>query len=341
MGKSKELTNTQRIEIIRLKAEGYSQRQIGNQVGCDHTTVSYTLKKYKAEKTVSNLYRSGRPMISTPRDQRALVAMVKENRRTSSTDLALQWKLSNGQIASPQTVRKVLCDVGLMWRPAAKKPRITKAHKKKRLEFCKLHKSWTKLRWRDVLWSDEMNVERDNRKGRIMLRRTTDEKYSPDCIVERTRKGSGSIGIWACMNYNGVLFFRLYQGRLNSERYTEILGNEMLPALDLIGDRQNTIFQQDNAPCHTAGIIKDFFKENNIVVLDWPANSPDLNPIENLWSWLDIQLSKRVIGTLDELRAVIIDILSNVPLEICHNLVDSMPNRINECLTVKGGMTRY
>ena len=137
-----------------------------------------------------------------------------------------------------------------MWRPAAKKPRLTHDHIKQRIEFCQRHKTWSKLRWRDVVFSDEMNVEVDSRKNRVMLRRKSDEKYNSDCIVERTKQGSGSIGIWACMTYTGVKFFKLFSGRLNAEAYLEILENYLVPSLDILDEKEHALFQHDNAPCH-------------------------------------------------------------------------------------------
>ena len=279
--------------------------------------------------------------ISTIRDQRSLINAVKKDRRMTSSQLAVEWTLANGKTASAATVRRLLQEHDLMWRPACKKPRLTPNHLKQRLEFCKAHEKWSKLRWRDVVFSDEMNVEVDSRKNRVMLRRTTEEKYKADCIVERTKQGSGSIGIWACMSYDGVKFFKLFQGRLNASSYEEILENYLMPSLDLMDDKEFTIFQQDNAPCHTAKRITEFFAENNVKTLKWPANSPDLNCIENLWSWLDTKLSKMRIGNVDELKLAICDLLTNVPVQIFHNLVDSMPTRINECLQAKGGQTRY
>jgi hypothetical protein len=75
--------------------------------------------------------------------------------------------------------------------------------------------------------------------------------------------------------------------------------------------------------------------------MPWPANSPDLNCIENLWSWLDRQLAKVQLTNLDLLKAEITKNLNNVPIDVIHNLVDSMPNRIQECIKAKGGSTRY
>ena len=195
--------------------------------------------------------------------------------------------------------------------------------------------------WRCVIFSDEMNVEVDTRKGRVMLRRTTKERMNEDCIVKRTKQGSGSVGIWACMTYYGIGFFTLYDGRLNAERYIEVLGDNLLPTIDLYNEHNDWIFLQDNAPCHTAKKVTEWFSENNIKTIKWPANSPDLNCIENLWYWLDHQLSKETFTNLEQLKAAITNHLNNVPIDIIQNLVGSMPNRLNECLKAKGGSTRY
>ena len=132
------------------------------------------------------------------------------------------------------------------------------------------------------------------------------------------------------MSYDGVKFFKLFKGRLNADAYQEILENYLIPSINLMDDKEDLIFQQDNAPCHTAHKIRDFFEQNSIIVMKWPPNSPDLNCIENLWSWLDNQLSKIQILNLDQLQFEITKILSNVPVKICNNLVDPIPTGIKE-----------
>ncbi len=78
------------------------------------------------------------------------------------------------------------------------------------------------------------------------------------------------------MHYNGVGFFKIFDGRLNQHVYIDILNEHLLPSIDLLQDEdQKIIFQQDNAPCHRAKLVQNWFQDQNIDILKWPANSPD------------------------------------------------------------------
>ena len=126
--------------------------------------------------------------------------------------------------------------------------------------------------------------------------------------------------------------------------YFDILDNNLIPSADLLRNGQDFIFQHDNAPCHRATTVTDWFKEQsdrNIEILQWPANSPDLNPIENIWAWLDKQLAKVEPKSLEELEAAIKAALDSIPLDMIRNLYILMPERMKLCINAKGGATRY
>ena len=153
----------------------------------------------------------------------------------------------------------------------------------------------------------------------------------------RTKQGSGSIGIWPTRTMK-VSVASNYSME-DSQRYLDILDNYLKPSIDIFRKDMRIIFQQDNAPCHTAKICKQWFEENNIKIMSWPANSPDLNCIETLLSWFDHNLGK--IKDLDQLKEEITKLLNNVPKDVTQKLVNSMPKRINECLNAKGLSTKY
>ena len=101
------------------------------------------------------------------------------------------------------------------------------------------------------------------------------------------------------------------------------------------------LFQQDLAPCHTSKAVSGVFKKNNIQVLDWPGNSPDLNPIENLWSIIKTRLRSKDCTTKTKFIENIIQLWyrDQQIIDNCQNLIDSMPKRLLEVIKNKGGHT--
>ena len=95
---------------------------------------------------------------------------------------------------------------------------------------------------------------------------------------------------WGCFSINGPGSLVPVEGMMNSKAYLQIIERKVCRELSDLHLR--AIFQQASAPCHKAKMITNCLKKMKITVLDWPGNSPDLNPIENLWSMVEKLLEK-------------------------------------------------
>ncbi len=109
----------------------------------------------------------------------------------------------------------------------------------------------------------------------------------------------------------------------------------MLPSADELYGDADFIFQQDLAPAHTAKATKSWFNDHGVTVLDWPANSPDLNPIENLWGIVKRKMRDTRPNNADDLKATVKETWSSIPPQQCHKLITSMPRRIEAVIKAK------
>ena len=149
--------------------------------------------------------------------------------------------------------------------------------------------------------------------------------------------------VWACFTKNKLGPIIRLEGRITAKIYIELLENYLLPFINNLENKNNYIFQEDNAPIHTAHIAKDWKKDNNIASLPWPAQSPDLNPIENLWDVLErrVRKHKPLPRNQDNLWQILQEEWLKLDIDICNNLVDSMPRRIAAVIANKGNPTKY
>lgn len=149
------------------------------------------------------------------------------------------------------------------------------------------------------------------------------------------------VTVWGAMSYRGTGLMKRIEGNLNSQGYIDILENYAVPSAHLLGYGDNYFYMDDNAPCHRSKVVKDWMANNNLRSLIWPPQSPDLNPIENLWR--DLGIAKKHIRTPNctELFQVLSTAWDNIPVQRCQDLIRSMPRRMQAVIAARGGYTKY
>ena len=126
---------------------------------------------------------------------------------------------------------------------------------------------------------------------------------------------------------------------MNAEFYVGILHQHYSEIRRMLGRRWR--FQQDNDPKHTSRIAKKFLDETFPEVLDWPANSPDLNPIENLWSIVKHNVEKRIPTSISELNQYLVDEWEKIPNSMLSNLVSSINHHCQMIIDGNGERINY
>lgn len=151
--------------------------------------------------------------------------------------------------------------------------------------------------------------------------------------------GGGKIQVWGCFAYHKIGPLKRIEGKLNGAGYRQILKTHMAPFLRKLKKDKNTefIFQDDNARVHRAKVVKNYLSNTNIVMLDWPSQSPDLNPIENVWG----HLKDKLASSLDHLFELVKQAWAEVDVNYLQKLVQSMPRRCKVVIKAKGWSTKY
>jgi hypothetical protein len=354
MTKESELTDVQKGEILALEPL-YSHAQIGSQLNIPRTTITSFINRTRERKSVENLPRPGRPRKLSDAAIRYLVRNAESETRVPFKELQ---NLTNID-ASIQTMRRRLREEGIRkWR-AVKRPLLTQKHAKERLAWAKAHRHWTVDDWKHVIWSDESAIQKDSNATGVWVfrRQNKKEKYAARNVRTKARAGNLSQMIWGCFVGNRLGPIVFISESVNQDVYMQILRMEFDPFLEALAtDTQTTYeFQQDNARPHISKRTRKFLEalatKHGLTIMDWPANSPDLSPIENLWAHLKDELRKHypdtatLKGSPQTIKATLRERLHKIWWEIgeevLNRLVESMPDRVQEVIAAKGWYTSH
>lgn len=316
------------IKFVRsLHSRGEKNAAIARLLQLHPRTVSAIIARNGLKKK-----RTGRPPVFKGRLERALIREVNKKPTSSSTELLTRFE--NIVQCTPRTIRNTLKRNKYHCRIMRRKPLLTKTHKEARLRFALRYYKKSAEFWNKIVFSDESRVS-SYRQWRRLVYRQDNTAYQAKHICATVRHNGASALFWGAMSVRGVGPLVHITERMTSDVYVDILARNLkLP--------RGWIFQHDNDPKHTARRTKEWLKNQKIRTLDWPANSPDLNPIEHLWAYVKRRVeSERVWMRQDLLFSAIEREWKRVPREYVKSLVESMQRRLIAVIKARGGASKY
>ena len=329
------------MNVLHRLDSGQSARHIAKKLKICRTTVDRIRKK---DRTGMLKSKGGRPSKLTAADKRRVRRTIMTGKADTATQLSAQLKAESNIELSPKTVGRTLKEGGLRAVTKKKKPRLSSRQKRLRMEFAQRHKEWTLEDWKRVIWSDETKIHRMGSGGRNWVWKRPGGEVKEQHIKKTVKHGGGNLMMWGCMTAQGVGYACRIDGTMNAELYTSILEDELQETVEYYGiQRDDYVFQQDNDPKHTSRLATQWLSDSGIEVLKWLPQSPDLNPIENLWHHLNRQLAEyeEEPKSVHELWERIESEWNKISPKVCMNLIESMPSRVQAVLKAKGGYTKY
>ncbi|KAG2468313.1 TCB1 transposase, partial [Polypterus senegalus] len=304
------------------------------------STVASIIRKWKKFKTTRTIPRAGRPSKLSNWGRRALVREVTKNPMVTLSELQ-RSSVERGEPSRRTTISAAIHQSGLYGRVARRKPLLSKRHMAARLEFVKRHLKDSQTMRNKILWSDETKIELFGVNARPYVWRKPGTAHHQANTIPTVKHVGGSIMLWGCFSAAGAGRLVRIKGKVTVAMYRDILDENLLQsALDLRLGRQ-FVFQQDNDPKHTAKISKEWLQDNSVNVLEWPSQSPDLNPIEHLWRDLKMAVHRRFQSNLMELERCCKEEWAKLAKDRCAKLVASYSKRLEAVIAAKGASTKY
>jgi len=333
-----------RSRIHTLHQMGFSTREVAVQEGVNQSSVVRICKKFNETGNFDDRPKSGRPKSLSERYERKLLRYIRSEECSTAVEVQSKFRVDEGIVISAETIRRIFRKNGLVARTKKKKPYLKKTHRKKRLEWAKKYKNWTVEDWRKVIWSDESKFLIFNSDGRQYCWKKPTEPLKDQHVIPTVKFGGGGVMVWSCFTTNGVGNLVNIEGIMNADLYCQILDGGFVTTLSRYNlDKDHIFFQQDNDPKHTSKKAKKWFRDNSITLLDWPAQSPDLNLIEDLWNKVDKHLrnNSNPAYNRDTLWENLKSAWDSIETNYCNKLINTMPERVKDVIKARGGYTRW
>jgi len=331
-GSIDQLTLVERAAIVTLHGVGWTGRDIAQEIHCDEHAVTRWVHRWQETHSLEDSERSGRPRCTTDDTDQAVGLYSDAHVTDSPRDIVRALELP----VDRRTVRRRLNEIDLHNCVQRSEYENVRA----RLAFAEGYSRWTEDDWSRVLFSDETHFYLGHH-GREYVQRPPGAALDPKYTLKEEGRLEGKVSLWGCICAAGLGHAELYVDTLDARRYQNILTLNLVSSAHQFWPRGQWWFQQDNWSVHTAGTSQAWFHNHGIDLIDWPAWSPDLNPIEELWNDLKRRVHGRHPQTTEQLERYITEEWAATELDYISRICRSMPRRLQLVIANNGHKIPY
>lgn len=302
---------------------------VAKEVGVSYDTVKKWLTRYEETGDIEDKSHPGRPKKTSSKIDKQIILAAQQDRTVSAEDIKNKLK-RRGVDLSTSTIRRRLNDSGFHSGPPTSKPFLKVQHVEKRLQWAVSNRDRD---WNRVVFTDETTIQLFQSPNRVWKRKG-------EMVVASTVKHPPKVHVWGCFSSKGFGRLVIFTGILDSFKLCRIYEKGLLPSAQMWFGNDWTLLE-DNDPKHTSRYSKQWKMEHSVERMDWPAQSPDQNPIENVWHLLKYKVAKLQPRTIKELKRAIILVWSKFDRSLAQKYVESMSKRIEALLESQGDITIY
>jgi transposase len=320
-------------QIIELHQQRVGREDIRRQLHCSPNRITRAIAEWRDSGHAPAPLHMGPPKKVTGQIVTFIEAQTLQNARLAGTELVHEICQRFGVTIHPTTIWKVRNGLQFNYQRPRHVQALTEVQMSNRVAFCEKMLDFPPKMLSAIAFSDETRIVIGDDKQWVWYRKG---ENNPSANVA-TEKFAKSVMAFAVIGkgYKSKLLF--VEGNINGDKYMENIEKlEFIKELNTIHGEYQWIFQQDGAPCHTKQEVVDWLEESVDLIVDWPANSPDLNPIELLWAVLKSAVRKFRPQTIEALKAVLQAAWNCISQRTIDLLTDSFPARLQACLDADG-----
>lgn len=337
----RQTTLEERQLVIFHHKKNKSQREIAKILNRSASTIQHIIERYNRENRVKNKRKISPKKKFNEHDERWIVRQSRNNPLLSAPKLTLEVQRVLGKTVNAETVRRTLRRADLHGRIARKKPFISEKNRRSRLKFALEHQNKDFNFWKSVLFSDESKFNLFGSDGKVNVWRKKNEELKPQHLKPTVKHGGGHVMVWGCVSAAGVGNLHFIEGNMDRFMYLNILKQNLVASARKLEIADDFRFYQDNDPKHSSRVVQEWLLYNCRSTLKTPAQSPDINIIENLWHYLEIKVRSHRISNRNDLKNALLEEWNNISSDYTRKLVESVPNRLQLVIKSKGNPTKY